>query len=989
MKQVRKLNISVACIICFWTFISIVSPVEGCDSFVIKGSGTADGSIIMCALYEWKYDSFPIIHVDRQTYLPGTTVRLSDRIIPQVAQTYAYNYIYAEYHGLKIPLVSHAVNEFGVAIGSTSICNGHVDSTKYRSDGVDFPDCNRIVAERARTAEEGVNIIGQLIETYSYTSTPQDGDSGQEFVIADPSDAWIVECIGCFWLARRITEDFFNCTNALTITNSWDKGTGTAAIDYAIKRGWCTSASDFNWTRFADPLDGAPDRYKAIRRYLTNASRWGHITPRTIMDMLRTKGVGDINSIPTSQVTTIAHLRSGVPDILKNKAWIQVRASAWYDKLFIPLYTWQGVGIPAELGLPKLEYWNSSADTLSPGMWEDYEDWAESATKHMENQVIDKLNQNKTAEALQLLKEFNNQAGEQAWGMYKGVPLPLSYEMPASSSNVASASPSCNALVLVNSTSADYLNYIHYLKPYLDQFGIPYKVIDLKTIPYNSVNFNNYSVIIPGHNVILNDTDYPAYVNQLAEAIHNGVGICSFDARMFDFKSKLAVISSTASQYVNSLTVTNNSHYITDYHDVNESIGLKTFWTVTQRSRLINSTPLVYAGASVLLEAGTYGRGKMVRWNSSGWMKYSIKGPVFGMDDLVWKGIVWAARKPFVMQGMPPLITVQVDDTNGNMSSGGTPYYWIGVFNKYGWKPYADLFIDDMNATAIASIKQYVLNGNATVFSQAFSYNSFIYYPNPETKPFSDAQVKINCDRVKNWYTANGIPMSKWATFHFDAWGHNCIQYLLDWGCEFISVINKGDVPRNKATWLQAGPYKLYDGYSASDEENYPLYYEDWLQVVGCPDLSNRLFQCYVEIRDIAGYEWAPNNDIAGSISRGVKWLKRCMNSMVQAKLLTHESDYIQYIIPENFDPIVKGVTEGIACYNPIYVTIDEQCKYIRAKHNLKLAEVTNKGNNVTISYYGNNDMETKCYKFTEHNGIISSALVNIPQSNGRGSVNR
>ena len=37
-------------------------------------------------------------------------------------------------------------------------------------------------------------------------------------------------------------------------------------------------------------------------------------------------------------------------------------------------------------------------------------------------------------------------------------------------------------------------------------------------------------------------------------------------------------------------------------------------------------------------------------------------GQFQGIDDLVWRGIVWAARKPFVMRGMPPFISMRVDD---------------------------------------------------------------------------------------------------------------------------------------------------------------------------------------------------------------------------------------------------------------------------------------------------------------------------------------
>jgi len=34
-----------------------------------------------------------------------------------------------------------------------------------------------------------------------------------------------------------------------------------------------------------------------------------------------------------------------------------------------------------------------------------------------------------------------------------------------------------------------------------------------------------------------------------------------------------------------------------------------------------------------------------------------------GIDDLFWRSLVWAARKPFVVRGYPRLWTVQMDDT--------------------------------------------------------------------------------------------------------------------------------------------------------------------------------------------------------------------------------------------------------------------------------------------------------------------------------------
>ena len=47
----------------------------------------------------------------------------------------------------------------------------------------------------------------------------------------------------------------------------------------------------------------------------------------------------------------------------------------------------------------------------------------------------------------------------------------------------AASTVRADALVLVNSSSADYLDFQHYIQPYLDNFGIPYTLLDIATTP--------------------------------------------------------------------------------------------------------------------------------------------------------------------------------------------------------------------------------------------------------------------------------------------------------------------------------------------------------------------------------------------------------------------------------------------------------------------------------------------------------------------------
>jgi len=55
-----------------------------------------------------------------------------------------------------------------------------------------------------------------------------------------------------------------------------------------------------------------------------------------------------------------------------------------------------------------------------------------------------------------------------------------------------------DAVVVVNSSSPKYLDFQHFVQPYLDNFGVPYTVLDIAS---NSIgtNIGNYALIIIGH----------------------------------------------------------------------------------------------------------------------------------------------------------------------------------------------------------------------------------------------------------------------------------------------------------------------------------------------------------------------------------------------------------------------------------------------------------------------------------------------------------
>ncbi|MGD0260647.1 MAG: hypothetical protein ABSD29_12580, partial [Verrucomicrobiota bacterium] len=101
-----------------------------------------------------------------------------------------------------------------------------------------------------------------------------------------------------------------------------------------------------------------------------------------------------------------------------------------------------------------------------------------------------------------------------------------------------------DAVVLVNSQSANYLDFQQFIQPYLDNFGFPYTVLDISTnAPGPSIS--NYAVIIIGHNQLdISQT----YLNNTVQAnislaVSNGTGLVNFD-------NNLAVGSTPRYQFV-------------------------------------------------------------------------------------------------------------------------------------------------------------------------------------------------------------------------------------------------------------------------------------------------------------------------------------------------------------------------------------------------------------------------------------------------------
>jgi hypothetical protein len=572
-------------------------------------------------------------------------------------------------------------------------------------------------------------------------------------------------------------------------------------------------------------------------------------------------------------------------------------------------------------------------------------------------------------------------------------PQSLGTQVTVTVSGTHSGSAGNKALVIVNSGSTEYYyNYTDMIKPYLDWFGIPYDVCDINStlLP----DLNNYALIIFGHRAVYRE-DYPegqqVYpIAALETAISGGVGLYSFDPHLFDFESAFNTLGETHPDFYSSQIDISTDHYITQYHandiynPTNNIVPLNVFndqpqtihiWAHSYYLTGTNTTTLASMSSGgitePLLEVANYGNGRIAKWSAYLWAFDDRLGPVHGMDDIVWRGIVWAARKPFVMQGMPPMITMRVDDVDATGTNIENNFEWLNIANEFGFIPWCGTFSYTMSPIAINTLRALINSNHATASPHAFGTEDYIYY-NVHNLP--DFSPSANVIAARNFYTSNSLPMSKYLVPHAYLLSSDALTEIRNMGIEYIGIPIQYDQLYNGSTdWLSCGPYRI--NRPGNPAGGLPVYYGGKVNWLG-----NDFFISLTEIRDDGGYEWYPDNgDIATVTARGVRHLRRALNSMVLPTLFTHEYR-LANISTTDWRQILSGLNSAISSYNPEYRSMDYAVQYVRAKVNMNITNVTDDNNMVNISCSGINDMETRCYLFTGSGNQINMRLINLPQ---------
>jgi dipeptidase len=184
--------------------LSLNLPSTACTNFLISKGASKDGSTMITYSADSHVLYGELYYTPARSHLPGSMLDIYEwdtgKYLGQISQV-AWTY-----------RVVGNMNEYQVSIGETTW--GGRRELRDPKAIMDYGSLMYIALQRARTAREAIEIMGNLMAEYGYYS------SGETFSVSDPNEVWIMEIIGkgpdnkgSVWVARKVPDGYI-CAHA-------------------------------------------------------------------------------------------------------------------------------------------------------------------------------------------------------------------------------------------------------------------------------------------------------------------------------------------------------------------------------------------------------------------------------------------------------------------------------------------------------------------------------------------------------------------------------------------------------------------------------------------------------------------------------------------------------------------------------------------------------------------------------------------------------
>jgi secernin len=263
---------------------------QSCDTMVALGGSTKGGNTVFAKNSDRPHDEpQPLIQVEAADHSGGFSgTQFVD--VPQVAHTYRHvgskPYWCAGYE--------HGYNEHQVVIGNEALPSLLPEVKEPKLVGMELL---RLGLEWSKSAEEAVDVITGLVSEFGQGKfSNSDGVRTYDniFLIADPSSAYVVECVGHDWAVKQV-ENVTSISNIAQIGADADR-VSQGAKSQATKLGLFEMGFGDKFAfggAFADPANSSSGLARQCRSDAMLGRGAGQLDVRSMIDVLTDHSDGE------------------------------------------------------------------------------------------------------------------------------------------------------------------------------------------------------------------------------------------------------------------------------------------------------------------------------------------------------------------------------------------------------------------------------------------------------------------------------------------------------------------------------------------------------------------------------------------------------------------------------------------------------------------------------------------------------------------------
>lgn len=562
------------------------------------------------------------------------------------------------------------------------------------------------------------------------------------------------------------------------------------------------------------------------------------------------------------------------------------------------------------------------------------------------------------------------------------------------------------ALIVCDSRFEEYLQIHETVYAALGHFGIPYKVHDLAVADLDIAILEMCALVVLGQdNIGLGLTAESQFA--LLEAIAGGLGMVNLDYNLMHYEQafvdaaglagsragRSAAVGGTAS-----ITIATIEHWIT--------------WTQAEGRVYRLNMPVPAAltkvkgrGTEILAETDSggpavvsarHGKGRIIQWLVSHriWT-LQVFGHAHGIDDLFWKGIVWAARKPFAMLCLPPFVRFRFDDCNGLYRT-AEEMAFVDEFARRGHKPNMCVSMNALTEDGWRFLKRHYDAGSVEVAPHTWEGGVSLYY-GKEGEAYSKTQFGKMIRETAAMMRRRKIVPSKILSDHEHEYSSTVLPYLKQLGIEYKMNVMLPDekwagvhvdwkpAPYGSMSYAldyTPGPYPLFVVFN-----HYPAFDHARSYLSPTRFLLNRAggygahmwdFLNGLTTRDL------PKNDVVAMADRLVEHTRHGLNSLFFGGSISH-SHFTSALRLADWKAVLDRYEERTERLEKINVGYDDVAIYARSKfHSRVAASIRSADGSMTVRLAGKAEVPLKLSVFDEKDGIPERRYIDGEPFEGR-----